>query len=129
MDGVAWQDMAVLVRSAVRQGPVLQRALTAAGVPATVAGDELPLTAEPGTRPLLRLVTCAVRPDLLDEQAAAEVLTGPLGGAHALGLRRPRRGRPGAAPAGGPGAAAPPPGWGAPAPRPPPPARRATPGA
>ncbi len=91
MDGVAWQDMAVLVRSAVRQGPVLQRALTAAGVPATVAGDELPLTAEPGTRPLLRLVTCAVRPDLLDEQAAAELLTGPLGGTDALGLRRLRR--------------------------------------
>ncbi|MGO8961692.1 MAG: ATP-dependent helicase [Streptosporangiaceae bacterium] len=91
MDGIAWQDMAVLVRSAVRQGPVLQRALTAAGVPATVAGDELPLTAEPGTRPLLRLVACAVRPDLLDEQAAAELLTGPLGGTDALGLRRLRR--------------------------------------
>ncbi len=91
MDGIAWQDMAVLVRSAVRQGPVLQRALTAAGVPATVAGDELPLTAEPGTRPLLRLVTCAVRPDMLDEQAAADLLTGPLGGTDALGLRRLRR--------------------------------------
>ncbi len=91
MDGIAWHDMAVLVRSAVRQGPVLQRALTGAGVPATVAGDELPLTAEPGTRPLLRLITCAVRPDLLDEQAAAELLTGPLGGTDALGLRRLRR--------------------------------------
>ncbi len=91
MDGIAWHDMAVLVRSAVRQGPVLQRALTASGVPATVAGDELPLTAEPGTRPLLRLITCAVRPDLLTEQAAAELLTGPLGGTDALGLRRLRR--------------------------------------
>src|SRR5260370_42176644 len=98
MDGAAWQDMAVLVRSAVRQGPVLQRALTAAGVPATVAGDELPLTAEPGTRPLLRLVTCAVRPDLLDEQAAAELLTGPLGGTDALGLRPLRPARPRAPP-------------------------------
>ena len=91
MDGIAWHDMAVLVRSAVRQGPLLQRALTAAGVPATVAGDELPLTAEPGTRPLLRLVSCAVQPESLDEQAAAELLTGPLGGTDALGLRRLRR--------------------------------------
>ncbi len=91
MDGIAWHDMAVLVRSAVWQGPLLQRALTAAGVPATVAGDELPLTAEPGTRPLLRLVSCAVQPELLDGQAAAELLTGPLGGTDALGLRRLRR--------------------------------------
>jgi superfamily I DNA/RNA helicase/RecB family exonuclease len=91
MDGIAWPDMAVLVRSAVRQGPLLQRALTAAGVPATVAGDELPLTAEPGTGPLLRLIGCAVRPETLDEQAAAELLTGPFGGTDALGLRRLRR--------------------------------------
>jgi superfamily I DNA/RNA helicase/RecB family exonuclease len=92
MDGVPWREMAVLVRSAVRQVPVLQRALTAAGVPAQVAGDELPLTAEPGTRPLLQLVGCAVRPQMLDEQTAAELLTGPFGGTDALGLRRLRRG-------------------------------------
>ena len=83
--------MAVLVRSATRQVPVLQRALAAAGVPVTVAGDELPLTAEPGTRPLLTLLDCALRPGALDEQAAAELLTGPLGGTDALGLRRLRR--------------------------------------
>src|SRR5580693_7011530 len=53
IDGVPWSEMAVLVRSAARQVPVLQRALATAGVPVAVAGDELPLTAEPGTRPLL----------------------------------------------------------------------------
>jgi len=92
MDGMAWSSMAVLVRSAVRQVPVLQRALTLAGVPVVIAGDELPLGAEPATRPLLRLITCAVRPESLDEQAAAELLTGPLGDTDALGLRRLRRG-------------------------------------
>ncbi len=92
MDGVPWSAMAVLVRSAARQVGVLQRALTAAGVPAAVAGDDLPLAAEPGCRPLLRLIECAVRPESLDEQAAAELLTGPLGGTDALGLRRLRRG-------------------------------------
>jgi ATP-dependent exoDNAse (exonuclease V) beta subunit len=81
----------VLVRSAVRQVPVLQRALTAAGVPVAVAGDELPFTAEPATRPLLQLIGSAVRPEALDEQAAVELLTGPLGGTDALGLRRLRR--------------------------------------
>jgi superfamily I DNA/RNA helicase/RecB family exonuclease len=91
MDGLAWSSMAVLVRSATRQVPVLQRALAAAGVPVTVVGDELPLTSEPGTRPLLTLLDCALRPGALDEETAAELLTGPLGGTDALGLRRLRR--------------------------------------
>src|ERR1700722_8896675 len=62
IDGLAWSSMAVLVRSAARQVPVLQRALASAGVPVAVAGGELPLTAEPGTRPLLTLLACALRP-------------------------------------------------------------------
>jgi superfamily I DNA/RNA helicase/RecB family exonuclease len=91
MDGLAWSSMAVLVRSATRQVPVLQRALAAAGIPVTIAGDELPLAAEPGTRPLLTLLRCALRPETLDEETAAELLTGPLGGTDTLGLRRLRR--------------------------------------
>ena len=91
MDGLAWSSMAVLVRSATRQVPVLQRALAAAGVPVTIVGDELPLTSEPGTRPLLTLLDCALRPGALDEETAAGLLTGPLGGTDALGLRRLRR--------------------------------------
>jgi superfamily I DNA/RNA helicase/RecB family exonuclease len=91
IDGLAWSSMAVLVRSATRQVPVLRRALAAAGVPVAIAGDELPLTAEPGTRPLLTLLDCALRPGALDEETAAELLTGPLGGTDALGLRRLRR--------------------------------------
>jgi RecB family exonuclease len=83
--------MAVLVRSAARQVPLLRRALTAAAVPVTVAGDELPLADEPGTRPLLLLLRCALRPAALDEQTAVELLCGPLGGTDALGLRRLRR--------------------------------------
>jgi superfamily I DNA/RNA helicase/RecB family exonuclease len=90
-DGVSWSSMAVLVRSVTHQVPLLRRALTAAGVPTTVAGDELPLTAEPGARPLLLLLRCALRPGTLDEEAAAQLLTGPLGGSDALGLRRLRR--------------------------------------
>jgi len=70
---------------------LLRRALTAAGVPVTVAGDELPLVDEPGTRPLLMLLRCALWPAALDEQTAAELLCGPLGGTDALGLRRLRR--------------------------------------
>jgi superfamily I DNA/RNA helicase/RecB family exonuclease len=90
-DGVAWSSMAVLVRSVTHQVPLLRRALAGAGVPTAVAGDELPLTAEPGARPLLLLLRCALRPATLDEDAAAQLLTGPFGGSDALGLRRLRR--------------------------------------
>ena len=90
-DGVPWGRMAVLVRSAQRQVPSLRRALAAAGVPVTVAGDELPLPDEPGVRPLLTLLRCAVQPDRLDEETAVELLTGPLGQTDTLGLRKLRR--------------------------------------
>jgi superfamily I DNA/RNA helicase/RecB family exonuclease len=90
-DGVPWDRMAVLVRSAQRQVPALRRALTAAGVPVTVAGDELPLPDEPGVRPLLTLLRCAARPGRLDDETAAELLTGPLGQTDSLGLRKLRR--------------------------------------
>ncbi|HVB41587.1 MAG TPA: ATP-dependent DNA helicase [Streptosporangiaceae bacterium] len=91
VDHVAWSSMAVLVRSAVRQVPALARALSGAGVPVAIAGDELPLAQDPGTRPLLSLIGCALDPRLLTEEAAADLLTGPLGGTDALGLRRLRR--------------------------------------
>ncbi|WP_300609289.1 ATP-dependent DNA helicase, partial [Trebonia sp.] len=90
-DGVPWQQMAVLVRSGQRQFPALRRALATAGVPVTVAGDELPLPDEPGVRPLLTLLRCALRPAGLDDETAAELLTGPLGQTDSLGLRKLRR--------------------------------------
>ena len=90
-DGVPWQNMAVLVRSARHQIPPLKRALANAGVPVTVAGDELPLPDEPGTRPLLTLLRCGLYPAALDEETAAELLTGPLGQTDNLGLRKLRR--------------------------------------
>jgi ATP-dependent exoDNAse (exonuclease V) beta subunit len=83
--------MAVLVRSVHWQVPAQRRALGAAGVPVTVAGDELPLPDEPGVRPLLTLLRGALRPDQLDDETAAELLTGPLGQTDSLGLRRLRR--------------------------------------
>jgi superfamily I DNA/RNA helicase/RecB family exonuclease len=100
-DHVPWSSMAVLVRSVIRQVPLLRRALAAAGVPAVIAGDELPLEAEPGVRPLLLLLRCALRPGALDEEVATELMAGPLGGTDALGLRRLRRMLRGAAHAAG----------------------------
>jgi superfamily I DNA/RNA helicase/RecB family exonuclease len=90
-EGTPWSRMAVLVRSARLQVPLLRRALNAAGVPVTVAGDEVPLVGEPAVQPLLLLLRCALHPGQLDGEAASDLLTGRLGGTDALGLRRLRR--------------------------------------
>ncbi|WP_431947368.1 ATP-dependent helicase [Actinacidiphila sp. bgisy167] len=59
-DGVPWSDMAVLVRAGSRSLPVLRRALTSAGVPVDIDGDDLPLRDEPAVAPLLlALRVCA----------------------------------------------------------------------
>lgn len=52
-DGLAWSDMAVLVRSGVRGIPAIRRALVGAGVPVEVAADETPLSEEPAVRTLV----------------------------------------------------------------------------
>ncbi|MBX6769472.1 MAG: ATP-dependent helicase, partial [Actinomadura rubrobrunea] len=91
LDGVPWSRMAVLLRSAVRQVPVLRRALAQAGVPVVVAGDEVPLISEPAVRPILLLLRAALKRDFLDELVVEELLTGPLGRADALALRRLKR--------------------------------------
>jgi superfamily I DNA/RNA helicase/RecB family exonuclease len=52
-DGVPWSEMAVLVRAGSRMIPTVRRALTAAGVPLDIDGDDLPLRHEPAVAPLL----------------------------------------------------------------------------
>ncbi|KAA1397589.1 ATP-dependent helicase [Aeromicrobium ginsengisoli] len=89
-DGVPWRDMAVLVRSGLHLGR-LQRALTAAGVPVEVAGDELPLAAEPAVRTLLAALHAADalnRGEHLAPDVAHALLTGPLGHLDAAAVRR-----------------------------------------
>jgi superfamily I DNA/RNA helicase/RecB family exonuclease len=91
VDGVAWSDMAVLVRSTTRSLPVLRRALLAAGVPMAVPPDDLPLARQPAVLPFLLLLRAAARPDAIDADAAVALLSSPLGGADPLRLRRLRR--------------------------------------
>ncbi|MFI0736985.1 UvrD-helicase domain-containing protein [Streptomyces sp. NPDC021100] len=52
-DGVPWGAMSVLVRAGSRSIPTLRRALTSAGVPVEVDGDDIPLRHEPAVAPLL----------------------------------------------------------------------------
>jgi len=95
-DGIAWHDMAVLVRSGRGSIPPLRRALGAAGVPVEVASDELPLVRDPAVLPLLDALRAVLtlrhddpaHVDHLDPARAEALLTGPLGGLDAGDVRR-----------------------------------------
>lgn len=60
-DGIPWGEMAVLVRAGSRTIPTLRRALTAAGVPLDIDGDDLPLRHEPAVAPLLTALKAVAR--------------------------------------------------------------------
>ncbi|MEU2070773.1 ATP-dependent helicase [Streptomyces anulatus] len=102
-DGVPWQEMAVLVRAGGRSLPAVRRALTSAGVPLEVDGDDLPLRHEPAVAPLLTalrtVATAALHtarvdedqdevPPWLDTETALTLLASPLGSMDAADLRR-----------------------------------------
>ncbi|MFD7580419.1 ATP-dependent helicase [Kitasatospora sp. NPDC059817] len=99
-DGLPWGEMAVLVRAGARSIPGVRRALSAAGVPLEIDGDDLPLREEPAVAHLLlALRVCAEQaardrhgdpdtPDPLTTDLAHALLTGPLGGLDGSDLRR-----------------------------------------
>jgi len=88
-DGVPWGEMAVLVRAGSRSIPGVRRALSAAGVPLEIDGDDLPLREEPAVAPLLlALRVCAQPAEACTAELARTLLTGPLGGLDGSDLRR-----------------------------------------
>ena len=84
---VPWDAMAVLARTGDQLLGV-RRALTAAGIPVEVLGDDVPLAREPAVAALLASLRCAADPAALTVDAARDLLTGPLGGLDGAGLRR-----------------------------------------
>ena len=90
-DGLAWSEMAVLLRSTPRSLAGLRRGLQAAGVPVGVPADEVPLVEEPLVRALLDLLRAALRPAEVRADDVLALLTGPLVRADALAVRRLRR--------------------------------------
>ncbi|GGV25709.1 helicase UvrD [Streptomyces griseoflavus] len=78
-DGVPWNDMAVLVRAGSRTLPAVRRALTSAGVPVDVDGDDLPLRHEPAVAPLLTALRAVATAEADGRDATgtgAEAVTG-----------------------------------------------------
>ncbi|MDN0195612.1 ATP-dependent DNA helicase [Streptomyces sp. S.PNR 29] len=96
-DGVPWGEMAVLVRAGSRSIPTVRRALTSAGVPLDVDGDDLPLRHEPAVAPLLTALRAVATAEAvpgeentcwLDTETALTLLASPLAGMDAADLRR-----------------------------------------
>ncbi|SDU55187.1 ATP-dependent helicase [Jiangella alkaliphila] len=90
LDDVPWDRMAVLVRSAPAI-PVLRRALAGAGVPVSVRIEDVPLVDQPPVRALLTVLELVTGLRELDVETALDLITGPLGGADALAVRRLRQ--------------------------------------
>lgn len=110
LHGTPWDRMAVIARSGDRLTS-LRRDLVAASVPVALLGSDVPLRDEPAVAPLLAaLRVCAGAPigsldamihaelgrgrgtdELLDAETAGLLLTSPVGGLDAVGLRRLRR--------------------------------------
>ncbi|MFI1333751.1 UvrD-helicase domain-containing protein [Streptomyces sp. NPDC020845] len=76
-DGVPWREMAVLVRAGGRSLPGVRRALTSAGVPVEVDGDDIPLRHEPAVAPLLTALRAAATAALRDPTGRAAPTAAP----------------------------------------------------
>ncbi|MCX5204367.1 ATP-dependent helicase [Streptomyces sp. NBC_00237] len=70
-EGVPWSEMAVLVRAGGRTIPSVRRALTSAGVPLEIDGDDLPLRHEPAVTPLLTALRAVARAALAQTPVTA----------------------------------------------------------
>ena len=86
-DGMAWRDMAVLVRAS-HAIPALVRALDLAGVPVRVDAEDLPLMHNPAVHVLLTALRVVDHPAALTPAVADELLRSPLGQADPVDLRR-----------------------------------------
>ncbi|MDG4866073.1 ATP-dependent helicase, partial [Streptomyces sp. T-3] len=86
-DGVPWSDMAVLVRAGTRTIPSFRRALTSAGVPLEIDGDDLALSQEPAVATLLTALRAAAEAAQGGGEGGAGVArdSGEDGGAGAAG--------------------------------------------
>jgi len=87
--GVAWSQMAVIVRSLPRAAAVLPRALAAAGVPVRMPAPTTAPADHPAVRALLTVLAAAA--DGLDGEQALTLVTGPIGRIDPVSLRGLRR--------------------------------------
>ncbi|OBK74268.1 ATP-dependent DNA helicase [Mycobacterium sp. 1274761.0] len=89
VDGVAWSQMAVIVRSVRHSGAAVSRALAAAGVPVLIPAAGVPITQQPASRAMLTVLEAVA--EGLDPDRAEQLVTGPIGRVDPVSLRQLRR--------------------------------------
>jgi superfamily I DNA/RNA helicase/RecB family exonuclease len=89
-EAVPWRRMAVVVRSTRSTAP-LRRALGAAGIPVAVPPTEVAVRDEPAVVPLRLALRVVLKPAELTAEVAAELLTGAIGKADTIAMRRLRQ--------------------------------------
>lgn len=89
LHGVAWSQLAVIVRSRA-QLDIVRRALAQAEVPVRDVTGGIALRDDPAARALLTLIDVGVERQPLTAEVATDLLLGPFGGLDRLGLRRLR---------------------------------------
>lgn len=87
-EGLAWSDLAVIVRAGRVQLAPVARELARYGVPVEVAGDEIPLAAQLAVRVLLLALEVARGGGKPDADETARLFSSPLGGLDSVGQRR-----------------------------------------
>ncbi|SEH90219.1 Superfamily I DNA or RNA helicase [Mycolicibacterium rutilum] len=89
VDGLAWSQMAVIVRSVPRLGAAVARTLAAAGVPVETPTPTAPLAQQPAVQALLTVLAATAQG--LDAEHATALVTGPIGRVDPVSLRQLRR--------------------------------------
>ena len=89
-DGVAWSEMAVILRSPGSAVRALSRAFALLGIPASFDADLTSLAESPAVRPLITIAQLALGDISLTWEIADELLRSIYGGADTLAIRQIR---------------------------------------
>ena len=89
IEGIAWSQMAVIVRSVPGAGERLPRTLAAAGVPVALAVTGGLLARQPAVEALLTVLACAAHQ--VNGPQALNLMTGPIGRMDPISLRQLQR--------------------------------------
>jgi len=92
-DGIAWSEMAILVRTPGHHVSALQRACALNGIPLSIDSQAAALAQNPAVRPILDIAQLIIKPELLITShwpKIEELLLSEFGGADAIEIRQIR---------------------------------------
>lgn len=87
-DGLAWRDLAVILRAGRAELSLVSRELVRLGIPVEVEGDEIALSEQPVVATLLLALGAAARRGPLGQEEARQLLASPLVGLDSVAQRQ-----------------------------------------